>query len=79
MTKASDYLVIPWGWAGHAARMGESRRAYSVVLGKPEGERPLGRPGCRWEDSIKTDIEEMIWVAWTGLFWRRIGASGGLS
>jgi hypothetical protein len=38
--------------AGHVARTGEKRNTYRVLLGKPEGKRPLGIPGCRWEDSI---------------------------
>ncbi|KAJ4442092.1 hypothetical protein ANN_11958 [Periplaneta americana] len=39
-------------WAGHVARMGESRNAYSVLVGRPKGKRPLGRPRRRWEDTI---------------------------
>jgi hypothetical protein len=39
-------------WAGHVARMGEERKVYKVLVGKPEGERPLGRPRRRWEDGI---------------------------
>jgi hypothetical protein len=39
-------------WAGHVARMGEGRNVYSVLVGKPEGRRPLGRPRRRWEDGI---------------------------
>ena len=39
-------------WAGHATRMGERRGVYRVLLGKPEGNRPLGRPRLRWEDNI---------------------------
>jgi hypothetical protein len=35
-------------WAGHVARMGEERKVYKVLVGKPEGKRPLGRPRCRW-------------------------------
>ncbi|KAJ4431757.1 hypothetical protein ANN_20362, partial [Periplaneta americana] len=45
-------------WAGHVARMGESRNAYRVLVGRPEGKRPLGRPRCRWED-IKMDLREV--------------------
>ena len=41
------------GWAGHMARMGEGRGVYKVLVGKPEGMRPLGRPRRRWEDNIK--------------------------
>jgi hypothetical protein len=43
-------------WAGHVARMGERRGAYRVLVGKPEGRRPLGRPRHRWEDNIKLDL-----------------------
>ncbi|KAJ4450654.1 hypothetical protein ANN_02083 [Periplaneta americana] len=43
-------------WAGHVARMGESRNAYRVLVGRPEGKRPLGRPRRRWEDNIKMDL-----------------------
>ena len=46
-------------WAGHVARMGESRGVYRVLVGKPEGKRPLGRPRRRWEDNIKMDLEEV--------------------
>jgi hypothetical protein len=41
------------GWAGHVARMGEERGVHRVLVGKPEGKRPLGRPRHRWEDNIK--------------------------
>ena len=43
-------------WTGYVTRMGESRGAYRVLVGKPEGKRPLGRPRRRWEDSIKMDL-----------------------
>ncbi|KAJ4432030.1 hypothetical protein ANN_20644, partial [Periplaneta americana] len=43
-------------WAGHVACMGEFRNAYSVLVRKPEGKIPLGRPRCRWEDNIKMDM-----------------------
>ncbi|KAJ4442065.1 hypothetical protein ANN_11931 [Periplaneta americana] len=46
-------------WAGHVARMGESRNAYRVLFGRPEGNRPLGRPRRRWEDNIKMDLREV--------------------
>jgi hypothetical protein len=42
-------------WVGHAARMGEGRGVYRVLLGKPEEKRPLGRPRNRWEDNVKVD------------------------
>jgi hypothetical protein len=43
-------------WAGYVARMGERRSVYKVLVGKPEGKRPLGRPRRRWEDNIKMDL-----------------------
>ncbi|KAJ4440501.1 hypothetical protein ANN_08642 [Periplaneta americana] len=46
-------------WAGHVAHMGESRNAYRVLVGRPEGKRPLGRPRRRWEDNIKMDLREV--------------------
>jgi len=49
-------------WVGHVARMGEWRGVYSVLVGKPEGKRPLGRPRRRWEDNIKMDLQEVgLW------------------
>jgi len=54
-------------WAGRVARMGESRGVYMVLVRKPEGKRPLGRPRRRWADNIKMDLQEvgcggMDWV-----------------
>jgi len=46
-------------WAGHVARMGEGRGVYRVLVGKPDGKRPLGRPRHRWEDNIKMDHQEV--------------------
>jgi len=46
-------------WAGHVARWGERRGVYRVLVGRPEGKRPLGRPRRRWEDNIKMDIHEV--------------------
>jgi hypothetical protein len=46
-------------WAGHVARMGEKRNVYRLLVGKPEGKRPLGRPRCRWIDNIKMDLLEI--------------------
>jgi hypothetical protein len=45
-------------WAGHAARMGEGRGVYTVLVGRLEGKRPLGRPRHKWEDNIKRDLRE---------------------
>ena len=58
-------------WTGHLARMGEGRGAYRLSMGKPEGKRPLGRPGRKWE-------HKMYGVAWSGLIWLTIQASDGL-
>jgi len=46
-------------WAGHAARMDENRTAYKILIGKPDGKTPLGRPRRRWEDNIRMDFNEM--------------------
>jgi hypothetical protein len=46
-------------WVGHVARMGEGSGVYGVLVGKPEGKRPLGRPRRRWEDNIKIDLREI--------------------
>jgi hypothetical protein len=46
-------------WAGNVARMGEVRVAYNILVGRPEGRRPLGRPRRRWEDNIKIDLREI--------------------
>jgi hypothetical protein len=59
-------------WAGHVARIGEGRNLYSVLVGKPEGKRPLERPRLRWEDGIKTDLRE-IGRGWSVFSWLRIG------
>jgi len=47
-------------WAGHVARMGERRGVYKVLVGKPEGKRPLGCPRRRWGDNIMMDLQEVI-------------------
>jgi hypothetical protein len=66
-------------WAGHVARMGEEREAYRILVGRPEGRRPLGRPRRRWEDNIKMDIRARRWednikmdireVGWEDMNW----------
>jgi hypothetical protein len=68
-------------WAGHVAGMGEGRKACRVLVGKPEGKRPLGRRRRRWEDGIRMDLGEIVWggggaVEWVA--WLRIGTGGGL-
>jgi hypothetical protein len=56
-------------WAGYVACMGEVRGTYNILVGRPEGSRPLGRPRRRWEDSIKMDLREIgfgdvDWIHW---------------
>jgi hypothetical protein len=46
-------------WAGFIALIGEGRSVHRVLVGKPEGKRPLGRPSCRWEDNIRMDFKEV--------------------
>jgi hypothetical protein len=46
-------------WTGHGARMEEGRGVYRVLVGRPEGKRPLGRPRRRWDDNIKMDLREI--------------------
>jgi len=59
---------MPSSWAGHVARMGVERGVYRVLLGKPEGRRPLGRPRRRWVD-IRMDLREVGcgYMDWFGL------------
>jgi hypothetical protein len=56
-------------WAGHATCMGEKRGAYRILVGRPEGRRPLDRPRRRWEDNIKMDLQHvglgMDWIELT--------------
>jgi hypothetical protein len=58
--------------------MGEERKVYKVLVGKPEGKRPLGRPRRRWEDEIIMDLREIGLGVWIGFDWLRTGTSGGL-
>ena len=64
-------------WVGHEARMGERTGVYGVLVGKPEGKRPQGRPKLTWEDDIKMDLQEVGCGLWTGWSWLRIGTGGG--
>ena len=66
-------------WVGHVARMGEERAVYRVLVGKPEGKKPLGRPRRRWMDNIRMDLQEVGCghVDWIGLAqdrdrWRKL-------
>jgi hypothetical protein len=64
------HAVVTWmRWAGHVARMGEKRNACRLLVGKPEGTRPLGRRRRRWVDNITMDLVEVGWgdVGWIGL------------
>ena len=56
-------------WAGHVARMGEERGVYRFLVGKPEGNRPLGRPRRRWVNNIRMDLQEVGcgYMDWIGL------------
>jgi hypothetical protein len=55
-------------WVGHIARMGKKRNAYRLLVGKPDGRKPLGRPRRRWLDNIRMDPVEVQWgdVDWIG-------------
>ena len=59
---------------GHVARMGEKTGVCRVLVGKPEGKRPLRRPRLRWNDNIKMDLQEVGLM--TGLNWLMIGKGG---
>jgi hypothetical protein len=65
-------------WARHVARMAEGRYVYRVLVGRPEGKRPLRRPMREWEDNIKIHVREISIVRRTGFGWLRVGFSGGL-
>jgi hypothetical protein len=60
-------------WVRHVAYIGEKRNVYRRLVGKPVGNRPLGRPKRRREDG-----KEIGWKAWTGLIWLSVRTSGGL-
>ena len=64
-------------WVGHIARIGERRRLYRVLVGRPEGKRPLRRPRRRWENNIKMDLQEVGCGVRTGLIWLRTRTVGG--
>jgi hypothetical protein len=56
-------------WAGHVARMREERKMYKVLVGRPEGKRPLGKPRRKWEDGTRMDLRETGWgsIEWIQL------------
>ena len=64
-------------WAGHVARMGDDRGVHRVLVGKPEGKRPLGRPRRRWEYNIQMGLQKVGGGVGTGWSWLRIGIGGG--
>ena len=69
-------------WVGHVARVGEERGMYSVLVGKPEGRRPLGRPRRGWVNNIRMDLQEVGcgYMDWIGLtqdrdrWWKLVSA-----
>jgi hypothetical protein len=60
-------------WAGHVIRIGETRNAYRILVGKPEGKRPLGRPKRRWVNNIKIYLRE---IGWNGMDWINLDQNG---
>jgi hypothetical protein len=62
-------------WAGHVARLGEERKVYNVLVGKPERKRLLGRPRSRWD---QINLRGRSCKVWIGFMWLRIGTCGRL-
>ena len=62
-------MILSKRWAGHVARMCEEKGVYRVLVGKPEGRRPLGRPRRRWVDNVRMDLQEVgcRYMDWIGL------------
>jgi hypothetical protein len=56
----------------------EKKNAYRILVGKPEGRRPLGSPRCRWENNIKMDVRETGWSGMDWIYLAQVGTSGGL-
>ena len=65
-------------WAGHVARMEESRSAFKILTGKPTGKKPLVRPRRRWEDNIRMVLSEIGVIVRIGLIWLSIGIIGDI-
>ena len=65
----TSVCMVQMRWAGHVARMGEERGVYRVLVRKPEGRRPMGRPRRRWVDNIRTDLKGVGcgYMDWIGL------------
>ena len=73
------FQVVKWRWmrwAGNVACMGERRGVYRVLVGKPEGKRPLGRPRHRWDDILRWIFRKWDVGVWTRLIWLRKGTDG---
>jgi hypothetical protein len=66
-------------WAGHVAYMGEERKLYRVLVGKPEGNNPIERPMHRWGTGIRMVLRRLAWGVCSGFTWLRIGTGGELS
>jgi hypothetical protein len=64
-------------WAGHVARVAGMRNAYNILIGKPEGKRPIGRIRRRLEVNVRMDIREIVWEDGVRLIWLKIGISDG--
>jgi hypothetical protein len=64
-------------WKGHLARKGDTRGSYRVLVGRPEGKKPLRRPRRRWENNIETDVQEVRWGGMNWFTWLRLGIGGG--
>jgi len=64
-------------WQRNMARMADRRGEYRVLVGRPQGTRPLGRPRQRWVDNAKMDLQAVGWETRTGLFWHKTGTGGG--
>jgi hypothetical protein len=64
-------------WAGHVAVMDVMRGLCRVLVGRPEGKRPLRRTRRRWEDNIEMDLQVVVFSLWIGSTWLRIGTGGG--
>jgi len=62
-------------WAGHAARVGEMRIAYKILVGKPEGKMSLGRYRSKWEINMRMDLREIRWKVCIGFIWLRVGTN----
>jgi hypothetical protein len=58
--------------------MGDERKVYRVLVRKPEGKKPLGRPRRRWEDGVRMDLGEICLGVWIGFDWLRTETGGGL-